>query len=709
MPGDQISVLTIENDPHAVAVIRDSLTETDGLLPVLTLECATRLSTGLRRLSEQDFDVVLLELALPDSKGLETFVKVHSHAPGIPIVVLAELDDEALAVKAVHEGAQDYLVKGRVDSRLLRRSIRYAIERKQAEELICAQRDLGVALSAAPGLDETLRLCLESAIRVSKMDCGGVYLVDETSGEIDLVFHTGLPPDFVESGSHYSADSENARLIAEGKPIYMRREKLGVLLPEVGRCEALHAVAIVPMHHEGRAIGCLNLSSHTVEDVPRFARAALEAIAAQIGEAIVSAKAEKAVSSSEQKFRQLFDEAPIGYHQIDTQGRITRVNRTELDMLGYTAEEMLGRLIWEFVMDEEATRQAVAAKMAGEEPPGKAFERTYRRKDGTTLQVLIEDHLIADEGGKIAGIRSTIQDITERKRIEEALRDSEQMYRTLMKASPDAVTVTDLQGQITEASERALALYGFERPEDLVGKSTFDLIAPEERKKAMTNLRKTLKEGFIANAEYTWFRRDGTRFIGELNAALIRDAHGEPKAIISIARDITQRKQTEEDLRALTLTDELTGLHNRRGFFALAEQQLKIAARMKTDAVLVFADLDGIKWINDTFGHSEGDRALRRTADALKETFRDSDVIARMGGDEFVILAIETPENMSETITTRLQKNLRNDNAKGNHRYKLSLSFGMARYDPDSPISIDELLWRADALMYEHKRSKQES
>jgi diguanylate cyclase (GGDEF)-like protein len=170
-----------------------------------------------------------------------------------------------------------------------------------------------------------------------------------------------------------------------------------------------------------------------------------------------------------------------------------------------------------------------------------------------------------------------------------------------------------------------------------------------------------------------------------------------------------EHKQVEEALHALLLADELTGLYNRRGFFNLAEQQLRMAERTKRKMLLLFADFDDLKWINDTFGHAEGDRALIQVAGILRETFRESDIIARIGGDEFVVLAMETDGASAEILTTRLQKNLETHNAKGPRRYKLSLSVGVARYDPEHPCSIDELLARADKSMYEHKQNNRMS
>ena len=137
----------------------------------------------------------------------------------------------------------------------------------------------------------------------------------------------------------------------------------------------------------------------------------------------------EALREIEERFRQVYDEAPVGYHELDREGRIIRVNRRELEMLGYTEEELLGRPVWKFVVEEEMTRQVIMAKIAGDVSFHETFERTYRRKDGTTLPVLIEDRVIPDEKGRITGIRSMIEDITERRRAEEALRKSEEQLR----------------------------------------------------------------------------------------------------------------------------------------------------------------------------------------------------------------------------------------------------------------------------------------
>ena len=165
------------------------------------------------------------------------------------------------------------------------------------------------------------------------------------------------------------------------------------------------------------------------------------------------------------------------------------------------------------------------------------------------------------------------------------------------------------------------------------------------------------------------------------------------------------RRKLEEAL----VTDELTGIYNRRGFLTVAEQQLKMARRLKKGVLLLSADLDDLKDINDTLGHKEGDLALVETAKILKKSFRESDVIGRLGGDEFVVFQIENTETTSEILTARLQKNLELHNEKKDRNYKLSISVGIARCDPDCTYSLDEMLIQADKLMYEQKKQKDKS
>lgn len=170
--------------------------------------------------------------------------------------------------------------------------------------------------------------------------------------------------------------------------------------------------------------------------------------------------------------------------------------------------------------------------------------------------------------------------------------------------------------------------------------------------------------------------------------------------------DNTERKRREEQIRQQSLVDDLTGLYNRRGFLTLSEHHLKLAERTGRSVLLLFADLDDFKDINDRFGHHEGDRALGEAARVLRGVFRDSDVIARIGGDEFAILALETSDVSGDLLARRLRESLEQRNGLQQRGYEITLSLGIARYDGRTPATIADLLARADSLMYEHKREK---
>jgi diguanylate cyclase (GGDEF)-like protein len=175
--------------------------------------------------------------------------------------------------------------------------------------------------------------------------------------------------------------------------------------------------------------------------------------------------------------------------------------------------------------------------------------------------------------------------------------------------------------------------------------------------------------------------------------------------LMRAVRCAAKQYMLQAELGNLALTDELTGLYNRRGFMALAERQLKLGRRSGRGMLLFVMDVDGMKHINDSFGHLEGDRALKRTAEVLERTFRDSDVVARLGGDEFAVLAIEAAGHSEATIRARLFECLKLNDEKESP-YPISLSLGLARFDSGSRTSIAELIAKADQAMYEQKKRR---
>lgn len=180
-------------------------------------------------------------------------------------------------------------------------------------------------------------------------------------------------------------------------------------------------------------------------------------------------------------------------------------------------------------------------------------------------------------------------------------------------------------------------------------------------------------------------------------------------APIVIKLILTEQQGVKDELRELALTDDLTGLNNRRGFYFLAEHLLKIAVRSKGGLYLMYTDLDDFKKINDKFGHAEGDKALQAYARLLKENYRVSDVIARMGGDEFILLPVGTSKDGMEVIRNRFYRVLSKFNDSREHPWRLSATIGLAYFDPESPSSLDELIKQADQSLYEHKKLAKKS
>ena len=292
-------------------------------------------------------------------------------------------------------------------------------------------------------------------------------------------------------------------------------------------------------------------------------------------------------------------------------------------------------------------------------------------------------------------------DITVRRRTEEVLRESEERFRLLVENAPYGIFIRT-QGQFAYINKTALRLFGGTFPDQLLGQPVMNRIHPDYHEVVHERIRLLNEERKdVPPLEQKYLKLDGTSFDVEVSA--VPFLYENQKGALIFFHDITYRKRAEEAFKTLSLKDDLTGLYNRRGFFVLAEQGLKTAQRMGTRMFLIFGDLDNLKGINDTLGHKEGDQALLDTSEILKETFRESDIIARIGGDEFVILAMNSFEISAEKLIDRFEKVLNARHLQTERSYKLSMSFGIAYFDPQNPCSIDVLLAQADKLMYENK------
>jgi PAS domain S-box-containing protein len=261
-------------------------------------------------------------------------------------------------------------------------------------------------------------------------------------------------------------------------------------------------------------------------------------------------QAEEAVRRNHEEFKDLFDNAPVGFHEINAEGRLVRINNTELKMLGYAAGELLGQFIWKISADEELSRRAVLSKLAGEvAPPSEGFERSFRRKDGSTFPVWIKDRVLKREDGIITGIRAGVQDITERKRAETELNRERDLWRALLENSPDKIYFKDPQSRFVECGRTMAIQFGVEFPEAMVGKTDFDFFHESHARPAFEDEQEIIRTGRpIMDKEEREDWKDGhVTWVSSTKLAW-RDANGKIVGIMGISRDITARLQAEQQL-----------------------------------------------------------------------------------------------------------------------------------------------------------------
>ncbi|NPU85852.1 MAG: PAS domain S-box protein [Syntrophaceae bacterium] len=390
----------------------------------------------------------------------------------------------------------------------------------------------------------------------------------------------------------------------------------------------------------------------------------------------------------------------------DMNGRILFVNHLHEELLGYPKEEVIGENIILYLNlseDMNTFLTNVTLLMRGELGPR---EYGILAADGRRLPFEINSNILTDKDGSPYGIVFVGRDITKRKKAQEALRASEERYRLIFDNIEDAYYEVDLEGNTITCNESAHKILGYTVGE-LKGMN-YRRYMSEENARIVTEAYGTVYRTCrpVNIKEFEVVRKDGAVRSVEVSISLLMDSHGQPVGFQGIIRDITDRKEMEERIISLSMTDQPTGLYNRRGFLALAEQHFRIAERLKTRLLLLFADLDGLKQINDTMGHKKGDEAILEAATILKEIFRESDIVARVGGDEFVVLAYGTSAENSDVLEKRLQQHIDEHNAFPQRDYEISMSVGIVYKNPDETVSIDELMSQADAYMYEQKRRK---
>jgi diguanylate cyclase (GGDEF)-like protein/PAS domain S-box-containing protein len=415
---------------------------------------------------------------------------------------------------------------------------------------------------------------------------------------------------------------------------------------------------------------------------------------------------EEALRRSEERYRTIMDETHDDYYESDLAGNYTFVNDAMCRSTGYTAEELIGKKYSTSTMhaSDDAKRIYEAFRqvyLTGQ--PIKAFKTKFARKDGSSGVSEQSGFPMRNEKGEIVGFRGVSHDVTERVRMEEALRQSEERYRTILAEIEEGYYEVDLAGNIMFVNKAACRQFGYSE-EELVGSNYRTYVLKEDIKSVFKAWNKVYRTGEpLKSYPFATVRKDGTQMFVENSVSPLRDKTGMIVGFRAVSRDVTQRKQFEQKLADMATHDSLTGLPNRALLSDRLTMGLALSRRTGNKLAVLMLDLDKFKIINDTMGHDVGDQLLKAVAERLASVTRKSDTIARLGGDEFVLALpqISSLDNAA-MLAQRVLDVLREPFIFDGHQLNVTTSIGIAVY-PEDGKEIHILLKNADNAMYRAK------
>lgn len=406
-------------------------------------------------------------------------------------------------------------------------------------------------------------------------------------------------------------------------------------------------------------------------------------------------------SDAEAKLQLLLGSMPVNLWSTDTDLNVTFNQGGGLDKLGYKTDEHVGVALTTILGTDDPNFAPIAATHAALKGVSTRYDLEWHgRFFETRIDPLIDEH------GKVCGTVGLAIDVTERRDLDEALRTQGVYFQELFESAPVAIVILDGEDQVLRLNSEFTRIFGY-AADEAIGRRINDLIVPDELRQEGLDMTAKVASGETLNRESLRRRKDGTTLWVSIVARPFRLGDG-PNHVYGMYHDISDKKRAEEELRALSLVDALTGLPNRRAFITLSDQALKWAVRAAKEVMLVFIDVDNLKQINDTHGHLAGDRALVDTARVLRETFREADIVARLGGDEFIALLTSGTDDVAELILERLQARVDAHNKNEDRPFELSLSVGYT-HSPAPSANLLEMMERADAALYDRKRAKESS
>lgn len=408
---------------------------------------------------------------------------------------------------------------------------------------------------------------------------------------------------------------------------------------------------------------------------------------------------------SEELLRAIFEGAAIGISVTTLDGRVISANHALAEITGYGRDELCGMVFTEITHPDDVETdwrlfQDIIAGRCGQYQ----VEKRYLRKDGEFAWVRLTVSLAHDAAGKPKYAIGMVEDITERKSTEQALRESEARFRAIFECAPYGIELADKQGRLTHTNPALQRMLGYS--DDELRDIDFTRITHAEDIPAEEQLDDELVSGQRDQyqLEKRHVRKDGSHVWTRLTATLVRNAEGASDFALGMVEDITERKEAEEALAYQALHDSLTDLPNRSLLQDRIEQALHAGRRNNTPVALLLMDLDRFKEINDAFGHHFGDVLLQQLGARLHGVLRGSDTIARLGGDEFALVLPATGREGALRAGQKVMSVLTRPFVVEGYSLQIEASIGVALY-PDHSADATTLLRQADVAMYVAKRN----
>lgn len=408
--------------------------------------------------------------------------------------------------------------------------------RKRAEEIANIERNLAIILAQKSTLEEALPLCLDLALQVSGMDCGGIYLVDRQQEELVLKVHKGLSEDFVSRVSLFGKDTPNYQFVMRGDPLYQPYLRLPTNKPQAALQEGLRISSIIPVKFKDEVIACVNAASHSQDDMPEYNRVAIENLSFQLGNMIARLRVQQKLAESQEELQSMFDTLMDFVFVLDNHGGIIQVNRKVLDKLGYSMEELVGVSVLQVHPPEQREQ---AWKIVGDMLSGvlDSCPLDLLCRDGSRIPV--ETKVAHGRWGSKDVLIGVSRDITERKAAEATIRDRVKDIEGFFDVSLDLLCITDLTGHFLRLNKAWQDTLGF-TIEELLQTNFMDLVHPDDLEATRSEVARLATGAQTKNFVNRYRCKDGSWRYIEWRSQM------ESARVYAAARDITERKAADD-------------------------------------------------------------------------------------------------------------------------------------------------------------------